>query len=498
MPSSFEKFIVENAEAEVPRLLLSSVQWPVPDDPDLSAFDGKQLAISTIESRKKLRDKVPEWYSITSLVYPASVSAEQCSSSVTAAYKASLLARILEGASSKSVADLTGGLGVDSWAFSHVSDKVLYNEMDHGLASAARHNFRELGSENIHVVNLEIKPGGLGDVLGSFKPDVIFLDPARRDSAGGKVFLLEDCSPNVLELVPELFSYSRNILLKLSPMVDISMVVERLNRAYESHLESRSGDGWNGNWVREIHVVASGGECKELLVWMDREWSGEYFLTCREDGGSLSCSSEEIRSTKAILPEAVDFKYIFEPGKSLAKAGVFNVLCSRFGLVKLARSTNLFSFPFAPFASRKDGALAAKGAFAPYASRKDGALAAKGAWAPYASRPIRVNVRPGALPPEPSPVTKSAPPVILSEAKDLFPLGKIYEVTEIVRMNKAGMRDIGRRFPRSEVSAKNIPLSSSELRSRLGVKSGDDAHIFGVRIETPFQADNFLLVCHRI
>ena len=480
MPSSFEKFIVENAEAEIPRLLLSSVQWPVPDDPDLSIFDGKQLAISTIESRKKLKDKVPEWYSITSLVYPASVSAEQCSSSVTAAYKASLLARILEGASSKSVADLTGGLGVDSWAFSHVSDKVLYNEMDHGLASAARHNFRELGSENIHVVNLEIKPGGLGDVLGSFKPDVIFLDPARRDSAGGKVFLLEDCSPNVLELVPELFSYSRNILLKLSPMVDISMVVERLNRAYEGHLESRSGDGWNGNWVREIHVVASGGECKELLVWMDREWSGEYVVTCREDGGSLSCSSEEIRSAKAIIPEAVDFKYIFEPGKSLAKAGVFNVLCSRFGLVKLARSTNLFFFPFAPFASRKDGAPAAKGA-----------------WAPCASRPIRVNVRPGALPPE-------QPPVILSEAKDLceakdlFPLGKIYEVAETVRMNKAGMRDIGKRYPKSEVSARNIPLSSSELRSRLGVKSGDDAHIFGVRIETPFQADNFLLVCHRI
>ncbi len=461
MPSSFDNFIVENAEAEVPRLLLSSVQWPVPDDPDLSIFDGKQLAISTIESRKKLRDKVPEWYSITSLVYPASVSAEQCSSSVTAAYKASLLARILEGASSKSVADLTGGLGVDSWAFSHVSDKVLYNEMDHGLASAARHNFRELGSENIHVVNLEIKPGGLGDVLGSFKPDVIFLDPARRDSAGGKVFLLEDCSPNVLELVPELFSYSRNILLKLSPMVDISMVVERLNRAYESHLESRSGDGWNGNWVREIHVVASGGECKELLVWMDREWSGEYVVTCREDGGSLSCSSEEIRSAKAILPEAVDFKYIFEPGKSLAKAGVFNVLCSRFGLVKLARSTNLFSWNI----DSLSGGNALGRTFTRIGRE------AQGAQAPFAAGKIN----------------------------DVFAdLGKIYEVAEIVRMNKAGMRDIGRRFPRSEVSAKNIPLSSSELRSRLGVKSGDDAHIFGVRIETPFQADNFLLVCHRI
>ena len=218
-------------------------------------------------------------------------------------------------------------------------------------------------------------------------------------------------------------------------MADVTMVVERLNHSYEAALMEGGSEEWNGNWVREIHVVASGGECKELLVWMDREWKGEYGVTCREDGGSLLFSSEEIRSSKAVLPEAVDLKYIFEPGKSLAKAGVFNALCSRFGLVKLARSTNLFSSPSH---------------------------------------------------------------VILSEAKDLFNFGKIFEVKEIVRMNKAGMRDVGKRYPKSEVSARNIPLTSAELRSRLGVRSGDDAHIFGVRIETPFQADNFLLVCHRI
>ena len=499
MPNSFEKFIVGNAEAEISRLLLSRVEWPSPPaDPILSSFDGKGLAVSTIEARQKLRDKVPEWYSLTSLVYPSALCAEQCSSSVTARYKASLAGRILGDEPGK-IADLTGGLGIDSWAFSSVASEVLYNERDSALASAAKHNFAELEARNIRVENSEVVKGSLGGLLAGFVPDLIFLDPARRDNSGGKVFLLEDCSPNVLDLIPELFRYSRNILLKLSPMADITMAVERLNRSYEAALMEGGSEGWNGNWVREVHVVASGGECKELLVWMDREWKGEYSVTCREDGGSLSFSSEEIRSSKAVLPEAVDFKYIFEPGKSLAKAGVFNALCSRFGLIKLARSTNLFS----------------------------PAPAAKGAWAPCASRPIRenqrqtersetcftsevrrrkpkVNVRPGALPPEPPSVIPGAPSVILSEAKDLceakdlFNFGKIFEVTEVVRMNKAGMRDVGKRYPRSEVSARNIPLTSAELRARLGVRSGDDAHIFGVRIETPFQADNFLLVCHRI
>ncbi len=470
MPSSFERFIVENAEAEISRLLLSRIEWPSPPaDSILSSFDGKELAISTIEARQKLRDKVPEWYSLTSLVYPSVLSAEQCSSSVTARYKASLASRILGNVPGR-IADLTGGLGIDSWAFSSIASEVLYNERDSSLASAAKHNFTELGVRNIRVENREVSRESLGSLVAGFAPDLIFLDPARRDNSGGKVFLLEDCSPNVLDLVPELFRYSRNILLKLSPMADVTMVVERLNHSYEAALMEGGSEGWNGNWVREIHVVASGGECKELLVWMDRDWKGEYSVTCREDGGSLLFTSEEIRSSKAFLPEAVDFKYIFEPGKSLAKAGVFNALCSRFGLVKLARSTNLFS----------------------------PAPAAKGAWAPYASRPIRENVRPGALPPEPPSVIPGTPSVILSEAKDLFNFGKIFEVKEIVRMNKAGMRDVGKRYPKSEVSARNIPLTSAELRARLGVRSGDDAHIFGVRIETPFQADNFLIVCHRI
>ena len=455
MPSSFESFILENAEAETTRLLLSSIEWPSPPaDPGFSSFDGKELAVNTIESRRKLRDKVPEWFSRTSLVFPSALSAEQCSSSVTARYKASLTKRIL-GDYQGRIADLTGGLGVDTWAFSQVALEVLYNERELRLVAAARHNLQELGVRNVRYSAWDLAPDSMGTVLGDFQPDLIFLDPARRSSEGNKVFLLEDCSPDVLTLLPTLLGHSRHLLLKLSPMADISMVVERLDRTYEKHLESEGGSGWNGNWVREIHVVASGGECKELLVWMDREWKGEYSVTCREDGGSLLFSSEEIRSSKAVLPEAVDFQVLFEPGRSLSKAGAFNALCQRFGLVKLARSTNLFSLPSSVILS-----------------------------AP--------------------PVILSAPPVILSEAKDLcevkdlLPMGKFFSVETIVRMNKTGLRDVGKKYPRSEVSARNIPLSTAELRSRLGVKSGDDAHIFGVRVETSFEGANFLLVCHRI
>ena len=433
-----ERFILENEEAETSRLLLSCRQWPSLEGSALSVFDGKELVINTIESRRKLKDKVPEWYSLSSLVYPSSLSAEQCSSSVTARYKASLANRILDGVPGR-IADLTGGLGVDCWAFSEVASEVLYNERNTFLVEAARHNFAVLGRDNIRLSNEDLGERSAGAILNGFRPDLIFLDPARRDSDGGKVFLLEDCSPNILALVPDLFGYSRHILLKLSPMADLSMAIERLNRSYESHLESLSGSGWNGNWVREVHVVASGGECKELLVWMDREWRGEYSVTCREDGGTLTFTLEEIAHSKAIMPDSATVEFLFEPGKSLLKAGVFNALCERFSLVRLARFTHLYTFGKA--------------------------------------------------------VTEEE---ALSSLGDLAGMGKLYRIEEVARMSKSSFKDIGRRFPRSEVSARNIPLTSAELRSKLGVRSGDDAHIFGVRIETPFESSNFLLVGHRI
>lgn len=471
---SFEKFIIENENADTVRLVMSCREWPAPEEPGLGRLEARSLAVNTIEGRKKLRKKLPEWVACTGLVYPSSLCTEQCSSSDTARYKASIVQRIFNeyvgtvastssateeagsvtdknssvtkkqsvtstgsvtGPKNGKIADLTGGLGVDSWAFSEVAEKVLYNEMNPALAAAARHNFKALGVTNIFIKNSEATPGTIKDIFGDFKPDVIFLDPARRDSAGKKVFLLEDCSPDVLKMLPELFGISRFVLLKLSPMADITMAVERLDRTYEEYLENTSGKGWNGQWVREVHVVASGGECKELLILLDREWNDGYSLTCREDDKTLTFKPEEITEAKATYPDSTFARIIFEPGKSLTKAGVFNAICERFGLVKLARFTHLYTI----------------------------------------SEPLSENELEQRIAP-------------------LKDFGKVFYVKEILPLNKASMKDVGKLYPHSEVSAKNIPMSSDELRTRLKVKSGDDAHIFGARIETPYSEDNYLII----
>lgn len=479
---SFEKSIVENGNADTVRLVMACKEWPVPEDAELAELDAKSLAVNTIEGRRRLRKKLPEWVACTGLVYPSSLCAEQCSSSDTARYKASIVQRIFNeyvgtvasmvgdpcrttGSATKGtesvpdknspttrnqsvtelaevtipsrgkVADLTGGLGVDSWAFSEVAEEVLYNEMNPALAAAARHNFKALGVTNIFIKNSEATSDSLKDIFGDFRPDVIFLDPARRDSAGKKVFLLEDCSPDVLKILPELFGISRFVLLKLSPMADITMAVERLDRTYEEYLEKASGKGWNGQWVREVHVVASGGECKELLILLDGEWNEGYSLTCREDGKTLTFKPEEITKAKAGYPDSTFARIIFEPGKSLTKAGVSNAICERFGLVKLARFTHLYTIS--------------------------------------------------------EPLSDSESEQRTAPLKDF---GKVFYVKEILPLNKSSMKDVGKRYPHSEVSAKNIPMSSDELRTRLKVKSGDDAHIFGVRIETPYNEDNYLIV----
>lgn len=471
---SFEKFIIENENADTVRLVMARKEWPRPEDPELAGLDTKSLAVNTIEGRKRLRKKLPEWVASTELVYPSSLCTEQCSSSDTARYKASVVQRIFNeyvspvastrsateeagsvtdknssvtkkqsvtstgsvtGPKNWKIADLTGGLGVDSWAFSEVAEEVLYNEMNPALAAAARHNFKALGVTNIFIKNSEATSDSLKDIFGDFRPDVIFLDPARRDSGGKKVFLLEDCSPDVLKILPELFGISRFVLLKLSPMADITMAVERLDRTYEEYLEKASGKGWNGQWVREVHVVASGGECKELLILLDGEWNEGYSLTCREDGKTLTFKPEEITKAKAGYPDSTFARIIFEPGKSLTKAGVSNAICERFGLVKLARFTHLYTIS--------------------------------------------------------EPLSDSESEQRTAPLKDF---GKVFYVKEILPLNKSSMKDVGKRYPHSEVSAKNIPMSSDELRTRLKVKSGDDAHIFGVRIETPYNEDNYLIV----
>ena len=191
----------------------------------------------------RLGAKLPSWAGLD-IEVPSSLNFQQCSGESAARYKASLVP------SGSRVADLTGGLGVDSWAFAQRASAIWYNERDVALKAAAERNFGVLGLSNVSFNSFDISPESRGwqDALKEFAPDLIYLDPARRDAAGRKVFLLEECSPDVLALMPVLLNLAPTVMVKVSPMADITMLRRRLE-----------------GMLSELHVVGADGECKELL-----------------------------------------------------------------------------------------------------------------------------------------------------------------------------------------------------------------------------------------
>ena len=374
---------------------------------------------------------MPEWADAApSLKIPSRLNLEQCSSSAAARYKASLALRSLSLSKCRSanLADLTGGLGADSWAFSKVCDSVLYNEMNTELAAAVESNFKVLGVSNVVFRSCELVPGRAGEILDGYRPDIIFMDPARRGSAGRKVFRLEDCQPNVLELKDELLTLCPNLLLKLSPMADITLLCRQL-----------------GSEVREVHCVGTLGECKELLVWLQKGWTDGVTICVSGDLGSNSDFTPILNFTPAQEAGAAVGFYsdgeelagtaglMFEPSAVMMKAGCFRLLCSRFGLTKLGRSTQL------------------------YTVAED----------------------------------------IVSE--DLRRLGKLFRIKSIVPFSGASAAALGREFPMCEVSARNLPLSSDELRRKMKCRSGGSVHIFAAGVDfAEAESGRYLFVTERV
>lgn len=269
----------------------------------------------------KVAAKLPLWAD-AGLEYPSRLNLEQCSSSEAAAFKAKLSAGFGR------IADLTGGLGSDTFAFSKVAESVWYNERDTALAEAVKRNMAKLGISNILFNSFDINP--LTDEwlreLQSFGPDLIFLDPARRNAEGKKVFLLEDCSPDVVALLPSLLEVAPTIMVKLSPMADISMVCNRL-----------------GGHVSDVYVVGLAGECKELLCVIGCGSFENPLIHVIELGkGELTFSPEE-EAVAAISYPSRDIKgFLLEPMPSVLKSGLRKLPCARFGLIKLSRDTNLY------------------------------------------------------------------------------------------------------------------------------------------------------------
>ncbi len=273
------------------------------------------LALRQIEARQLLRKKAPSWSDNPDLLFPAHLSVEQCSSEATAQYKSSLL-------HGDSFADLTGGLGVDCCFISRHFKATDYVELNPDLCGLAEHNFKSLQT-GINVINES------SEVYLSRceTKDCFFIDPARRDTYGRKTVSIADCTPNVVALQDLLLQKARKVMVKLSPMLDITKALEELHQ------------------VSEVHVVAVANECKELLFILEQGFERTPEMVCV----NLQSGQPEVRFTKdrsatpAMTPCADPQAYLYEPNAALMKAGCFSYLSQRYDVRQLHPNSHLFT-----------------------------------------------------------------------------------------------------------------------------------------------------------
>ena len=289
--------------------------------------------LQQIEGRERTADKLPTFASIPDWWYPVRLSCEQCSSELTARYKASLLSPLALGEGKEErLLDLTGGYGVDTYFLSEQFTHTDYVEQNEELCRIAAHNFAlsqkskvERQKLSIAIHNTTAEDFLLSSPCGEAGWGLIFLDPARRDSHGSKVFRLEDCTPNVVELLPTLLAHSKRLLIKLSPMLDLTQAVTSLSQV---------------NW--DIHIVAIKNEVKEVLLLsggtgqittIDLAQKDQAFVFTREE--EQHCGLD-IRDGKLA-------NYLYEPNAAILKAGAYKLVAQRFGLHKLDVNTHLYT-----------------------------------------------------------------------------------------------------------------------------------------------------------
>jgi 16S rRNA G966 N2-methylase RsmD len=278
------------------------------------------LIAEQISGRRKAKTKLPTYYKTPNILYPPGLNLEQTSSEKTAIFKTEILAGLPK---QNSIADVTGGLGVDSFFFSKLFKSVYHVEPNESLQKMAQHNHEQLKAGATHYHCCTAEP--FIDLLEN-KIDCIYIDPSRR-TAGQKVFRLTDCEPNVVELLPKFFKHTDYVLIKTSPLLDIQQGLQDLHH------------------VEKVWVVAVDNECKELLFLCNKDFIGEPEIC------AINLLNESIENFSFMLSaeknETVSFSepmhYLYEPNAAILKAGAFKLIGQRFDLFKLHSSTHLYT-----------------------------------------------------------------------------------------------------------------------------------------------------------
>jgi 16S rRNA G966 N2-methylase RsmD len=309
-------FIQEHREDDVRQLALQASRYP---DIDMS------FALTQIAGWQSIRDKVPTWASCPDIIYPTHVPLEQCSSEATAIYKYGVVAN---SGLTDSLADLTGGFGIDCWFMSRAFQHVTYVERQEELVKIAKHNFEVL-KNNIPCSMLNVS--SIDWLKEQASVSWLFLDPARRDGHGGRTVAISDCEPDVGALEETLVQKACKVMVKLSPMLDLDVALHQLKH------------------VEEAHIVSVDNECKELLLVLCKDVATNIEQTpihCvnikKEELQEFVFRKAEEQQASCELAKDLGL-YLYEPNASIMKAGAYRSLANKYRLQKLQVNSHLYT-----------------------------------------------------------------------------------------------------------------------------------------------------------
>ena len=304
--TDIQQFITDNLKADITKLILKG-----------SPFDSvsiQELA-TQIVSKQKAEHKLASWFRTKNIYYPEKLNIEQTSSESTANYKASLVI-------GTSIIDITGGFGVDCFYFSKHFKTVTHCEINEELSAIATHNYQQLQIKN----STTFYGDGLAYLANNNKKfDCIYIDPSRRDDAKGKVFLLKDCVPNVPENIDLLFSRTSQILVKTSPILDITSAIHELK------------------FVKEVHVVAVNNEVKEVLFLLEKDFEAAIQIKTVNIGKNETQSFHFKYREDFYSAYSEPLSYLYEPNAAILKSGGFHQVTNQLNVEKLHQHSHLYT-----------------------------------------------------------------------------------------------------------------------------------------------------------
>lgn len=439
------------------------------------------FALDQIRGRQMARVKLPRWANIDGIIYPPHISMEQCSSEVTAMYKAELAARLLNSEicefatkgtvvpkftknddtlgmqENVSFLDMTGGFGVDfSYIAAQLGVNSMYVERQAHLCEAAKENFERLGLKNAIVKNgdgVEVLHGfstcdADSQISKEMPLRLIFIDPARRDDAGNKVVSLQDCTPDVTLLQDEMLEKSDFVIIKLSPMLDWHRAVSELK------------------CVREVHIVSTGNECKELLLVLSSSFGKKTKSSAEADEDKASETDDETSHLKVYCINDNQVMSYDETDKS-----VVNIASGKeCGIVRLEKCSN------------EENDLPQDGSKSLYLYEPNASLMKAGCFGVISSR-YGVKM-----------LAKNSHLFVSEDPVADFP-GRSFRIKAVSSFNKKDLKRQLSGITKANIATRNFPLSVTELRKRLKLKDGGDTYIFATTLS---DESHVLFICEKV